>query len=136
MSENEQLIAILEENRISLHAALVFETNHLDSNEESKAGELVKLLQNLVGNEGILVVPTCSPAQGYPKPAFDPIQTPSEMGWFSNYFRSLPGVGRSNNATHSIAVWGAQGSKIITDHRFASGRQSPWGESAFGHDSP
>jgi len=97
---------------------------------------LQQALITAVGEKGTIVVPTCTPSEGYPKSTFDPRLSPSEMGPFSEYFRSLPGVVRSHNPTHSLASIGPQAVELISDHRSAWGRPSPWGDGSLGVGSP
>lgn len=119
---------------ISQGDTLVFEfTGDLHS---TIAPELLAGLQDLVSERGLLVVPTCSHHEGMPKPAFHLHDTPSEMGPFSEYFRLQPGVIRSNHPTHSLAAWGNDAKRVTSGHRYAYGRQTPWGESALGMESP
>ncbi len=136
MDEAGQLIALLKTNGIGLNSSLIFEIHLPEVEDDSIGDDLAGHLQRLVGWQGLVAVPTCTSSHGYPKPAFDPLFSPSEVGRFSNYFMRLPGVVRSNNASHSVALWGAQASAIAAGHRYATGRQTPWGESPFGIGSP
>ena len=125
--------------RIGIRAGdvLVFEWSGSDiPSGERDLNDLASGLQDLVGPDGTLVVPTCTPAEGTPKPTFDPILSPSEMGPFSEFFRKQPGVARSHSPTHSVAARGARAEEIISGHRAAAGRPTPWGEGPFGEDSP
>ena len=97
---------------------------------------LAAVLRRVVGPEGTVVIPTCTHHEGLPKPAFDPLLTPSEMGPFSEFFRQQRGVLRSHSPTHSVAACGPLASEIVAGHRSAAGRPSPWGEGAFGRGSP
>ena len=106
-----------------------------DTNTGENRNLAVKL-QSLIGRDGLLVVPTCTSQQGIPKPVFNPVNTASEMGPFSEYFRHQPGVFRSNHPTHSVAAWGKGAEAFTRGHKYAYGRQSPWGESALGFASP
>lgn len=116
---------------------LVFETSGVAmQNIEGGLERLTLALQELVGSEGTLVVPTCTPAEGYPKPTYDPVLSPSEMGAFSEFFRKQPGVVRSHCPTHSVAARGATAEELISGHRTAAGRPTPWGEGPFGKGSP
>jgi neutral ceramidase len=133
---SEPFFAILKQNGVRPGDTLVFEADGLEG-EGSELGVLLTAgLQTLVGRDGLLVLPSCTPLEGRPKPTFDAFRSPSEMGWFSEFFRKQPGVYRSSNPTHSVAAWGAGAEEFVSGHRFAAGRQSPWGESAFGLDSP
>jgi neutral ceramidase len=132
----EQLNVILGENGVEKKNTLVFEAAHL-KDEFYLFGEiLITGLQDLVGSDGLLIIPTCTPSEGYPKNAFNPVHSASEMGWFSDFFRIQPNVYRSVHPTHSAAAWGSVAEEFVASHRFAAGRQSPWGEGAFGYGSP
>lgn len=101
-----------------------------------EAAALLALWRSVLGPEGTLAVPTCTEREGYPKPTFDPALSPSEAGAFSEFFRMQPGVIRSHNPTHSVAVQGPEAGTLTGGHRAAGGRPSPWGDGAFGHGSP
>lgn len=103
---------------------------------KSELRRLACALREFVGPSGTLVVPTCTSGEGRPKPTFDPANSPSEMGAFSEYFRKLPGVVRSHSPTHSVAALGPLTDELVSGHRSAGGRDTPWGEGAFGKGSP
>ncbi len=122
---------------ISVGDILVFEWPGYDiQNSKSALDDLASSLHRLVAPDGTLVVPTCTPAEGAPRPTFDPILSPSEMGPFSEFFRNQPDVVRSHSPTHSVAARGARAEEIISGHRAAAGRPTPWGEGPFGKGSP
>jgi len=97
---------------------------------------LASAVQSVIEPGGTLVVPTCTPTEGYPKPPFDPDLSPSEIGPFSEFFRTQPGVIRSYSATHSVSARGAGAEKLVAGHRDAAGRPTPWSEVPFGKGSP
>lgn len=119
-------------------SVLIFEAanENFGNNSAEYFREIVGALQALVGEDGTLVVPTCTPIEGYPKPTFDPMLSPSEMGPFSEFFRLEPNVVRSHSTTHSIAALGKHAEELIQGHRYAAGRPTPWGEGPFGRKSP
>lgn len=119
-------------------SVLIFEAtgDDLSSSDAENFRSLTAELQALVGPNGTLVVPTCTPIEGYPKPTFDPMLSPSEMGPFSEFFRLEPHVIRSHSTTHSLAALGSNAEELIQGHRYAAGRPSPWGEGSFGKGSP
>jgi neutral ceramidase len=137
MISARSLSATFDQLKIQTEELLVFEAGQLQ-NQELEGGfkKLDLLFQRIQGKEVTLVVPTCTPDEGYPKPTFDPILSPSEMGPFSEYFRQQEGVIRSHNPTHSIAARGPLADLLTCGHRTAAGRPSPWGEGAFGKGSP
>ncbi len=133
----EELISILNDIGLEAGDILIFEAPGLDIHGIDGGPEgLLAALRELVGPGGTLVVPTCTPAEGYPKPTFDPMLSPSEMGPFSEFFRKQPGVLRSHSPTHSIAALGPFAEELISGHRTAWGRPTPWGEGPFGLGSP
>ena len=137
MAHTTQLIDTLQRTGIKTGDVLIFEAPgvtpaHIDGG----LNRLVAVLQSLVGSTGTLVVPTCTPAEGYPKPTFDPLLSPSEMGPFSEFFRMQPGVVRSHSPTHSIAARGPLAGSLTAGHRTAAGRPTPWGDGPFGYGSP
>jgi len=137
MARIAELIHSLRNLGIDAGDVLVFEA----PGEEMQCIEggmesLASALQGLIEPSGALVVPTCTPAEGYPKPTFDPLLSPSEMGPFSEFFRKQPDVLRSHSPTHSIAARGSIAQRLLAGHRSASGRPTPWGEGAFGNGSP
>jgi neutral ceramidase len=137
MLRSTDLIDLLQRLGIERGSMLLFEAPSLGIEDVGGGAEgLLAALQDLVGTEGTLVVPTCTPAEGYPKPTFDPILSLSEMGPFSEFFRKQAGVLRSHSPTHSIAALGPLAEKLVAGHRLALGRPTPWGEGPFGLGSP
>ncbi len=137
MARITQLIEILQSTGIHAGDVLILEAPKVTpSSIEGGLEYLAIALQSLVGSNGTLVVPTCTSAEGYPKPTFDPQLSPSEMGPFSELFRTLQGVVRSHSPTHSISARGPLANSLTTGHRSAAGRPTPWGDGPFGYGSP
>ena len=95
---------------------------------------LCRLLEELVGPSGTLLVPTF-PFRGrqlsyvHSAPAaFDPRRTPSRMGLLTEIFRRLPGTVRSLHPTHSVAARGPRAQELCGEHHLgtAFGRHSPF----------
>jgi len=131
------IVSLLRRLGIGPGDVMVFEAPGAEM--ENVVGGLARVavaVQSVIEPGGTLVVPTCTPTEGYPKPPFDPALSPSEAGPFSEFFRQLPAVVRSHNATHSVAARGVLAKKLVADHREAAGRPTPWGESPFGKGSP
>jgi aminoglycoside N3'-acetyltransferase len=85
------------------------------------AGGLIKLLLELVGPEGTIVMPTfpfSGSMAGYvaPGPVFDVRQTPSAVGYLTEVFRTFPGTKRSLHPTHPVAALGRRAVEITTGH--------------------
>jgi aminoglycoside 3-N-acetyltransferase len=102
---------------------------------DGRATQIIQTLQQLLGPEGTLIMPTLSfsgTAVEYVKsnPVFDVRRTPSRTGMLTELFRRMPGVVRSVHPTHSVAAWGACAESMIADHHACNtpcGRQSPFG---------
>ena len=132
MDNSDRLVHILSSAGILPGSTLVIEAPRLDSG----LAEFVAALGQVIGPQGTCVVPTCTHREGYPKPTFDPLLSPSEVGPFSEFFRLRPGTVRSHSPTHSVAAIGLAAQEIVAGHRSASGRPTPWGDGPFGHNSP
>gem|GEM_PF-763137 len=86
-------------------------------NFEGGAKKFCTILQELVTGDGTLMMPALSK---YPNDGeailFDPENTPARTGILSETFRTLPGVVRSLDPTHSFAVWGKGKLDYVTTH--------------------
>lgn len=87
-------------------------------------GDLIRTLQEAVGPEGMLVMPTMpftGTAVDYAATGkiFDVARTPSQVGLITELFRRTPGVVRSVHPTHSVAAWGARAETLIEGHHLA-----------------
>ena len=60
----------------------------------------------------------------------------SDVGYLTNYFRKLPGVLRSDQATHSVAAWGRFAQYITQTHGQSGCRWGIFGSTPFASDSP
>jgi aminoglycoside N3'-acetyltransferase len=82
---------------------------------------LIGLLQELLGPEGTLLMPTF-PFQGSQgeyadkNPRFDVQKTPSRVGILTEVFRQTPGVVRSKHPTHPVGAWGQHAKEIVSTH--------------------
>jgi aminoglycoside 3-N-acetyltransferase len=94
--------------------------------------KLVRLLQELLGEEGTLLMPTF-PFEGRQREyvqkcrTFDVDRTPSRTGLVTEVFRRMPGVIRSMHPTHSVAGWGRHAAELLLSHHEGT---------AFGENSP
>ena len=74
--------------------------------EEGAAG-FFEVVMDLLGTEGTLILPTLTFRPVYETKFFDVRETPSCVGYLTEYFRTqVEGVVRSLHPTHSCAVWG------------------------------
>lgn len=93
---------------------------------------LIRLLQELLGEEGTLLMPTF-PFRGRQRDhadrcdTFDVRRTPSQAGLVTEVFRRMPGVVRSLHPTHPIAGWGRHAADLLATHHLGT---------AFGPNSP
>ncbi|MBF0339973.1 MAG: AAC(3) family N-acetyltransferase [Magnetococcales bacterium] len=86
-----------------------------------KISELIVVLQEAVGSEGLLLMPTL-PFSGTALEwvrsgnRFDATTTPSRSGLLTELFRRSRGVIRSIHPTHPVAAWGRQAQAFCRDH--------------------
>lgn len=94
--------------------------------------QLIGVLQELVGKEGTLLMPTfpIRDLQYYyvqQQRIFDVKRTPSQVGLLTEVFRRSAGVTRSLHPTHPIAAWGKHSQELVAEHHLGT---------AFGDTSP
>jgi aminoglycoside 3-N-acetyltransferase len=88
---------------------------------EGGADTVVEVLKEMVGSEGLILMPTSPIARlqlDYVSaiPLFDVLDTPSAMGKVSEVFRTSDGVVRSYHPTEPVAAWGVKAYEYIKDH--------------------
>jgi aminoglycoside N3'-acetyltransferase len=86
---------------------------------------LIRQMQELVGREGTLLMPTFSfrGRQSHyvdTHTHFEVRHTPSSVGVLTEVFRKMPGVIRSYHPTHSVAAWGGHAQEILSTHHLGS----------------
>jgi aminoglycoside 3-N-acetyltransferase len=93
---------------------------------ETRAAELVsRAFEQVLGPEGTLVVPTYSYTYTKRDQIYDPATTPSDVGFFTNWFREQPGVERSVDPLFSVAARGPLAETLISNlPRESFGRDS------------
>ena len=92
--------------------------------------------EDAIGPEGTLVAPTLSSSDFFNSYKNWHLDKPSEVGYLPEYFRKLPGVLRSDQATHSVAARGALAYELTRDHGAWGHHLCPFGTSAFADASP
>lgn len=81
---------------------------------QGHVGDALKVLQQAVGEQGGLMMPTqpfTSTAIDYVRkhPVTDIARAPSTVGMITEILRRTPGAVRSINPTHPVALWGRRG---------------------------
>ncbi|MBR4673367.1 MAG: AAC(3) family N-acetyltransferase [Victivallales bacterium] len=88
---------------------------------------VIKMLEKRLTPKGLLAMPAFNFYKFNEDGVFDPKTTKSQVGILTETFRTMPGVTRSLNPTHSVAAWG-NGSKELLEHHHevcAVGEGSP-----------
>jgi aminoglycoside 3-N-acetyltransferase len=101
---------------------------------DGSLSDAIQVLQDVVGREGALLMPTLpfsGVAVDYARQqiVFDVKRTPSRVGLMTEFFRRRPGVLRSLHPTHPVAGWGAKAPALLGTHRAARtpcGAESPF----------
>lgn len=85
---------------------------------ENGAQEFFATFLDLLGPEGTLIVPVLSyRTVNVAQPVFDRNNTPSCVGYLSEYFRTqVPGVVRSMHPTHSCCLYGKLAQQMAEGH--------------------
>ena len=103
---------------------------------EHGAEGVIRGFEEAVGPAGTLVVPTLCQKDFYESYNTWHPDKPSDVGYLTEYFRRLPGVLRSNQATHSVAARGAKAHALTCEHTAYGPHPCPFGEYAFADSSP
>lgn len=90
-----------------------------------------------VGPGGTVSVPTLL-GKNYSRAyeIWDKDTTPSEVGYITEVFRTMPGTLRSDNPTHSLAAQGRLAHELTCEHDGYGPRIGPFADHAFDHSSP
>ena len=103
---------------------------------EGGAAAVIGAFEDAIGPEGTLAAPTlCSSDFFNSYTSWHP-DKPSEVGFLPEYFRKLPGVLRSDQATHSVAAKGKYARELTCEHGAYGHHLCPFGETAFADSSP
>jgi aminoglycoside 3-N-acetyltransferase len=103
------------------------------SGYQGKPVELIKVLKDAVGPDGLLVMPSMTYTDSSRAfllrcEAVDLRRSPSRMGLLSELFRRGQGVHRSASPTHPLLAWGGGAREFVTGHERT--------DRSFGPDSP
>lgn len=91
---------------------------------------------DVLGEEGTLVMPTLSQKNWESVYQDWYMDRPSDVGLLTEVFRKMPGVLRSNQATHSVAAIGAKAKWLTEGHTAYGPRYGAFGDYAFSRSSP
>ena len=93
------------------------------------AGTVVAALENAVGPEGLILMPSFNLDGGrVERTASWNIETTlsSTVGWMTVFFHQMPGTYRSDHYSHSVAARGKGAQAFVADHLSNEGHKSPW----------
>ena len=103
---------------------------------EGGAEAVIGGFEDAIGPEGTLVAPTLCSSDFFNSYVNWHLDKPSEVGYLPEYFRKLPGVLRSDQATHSVAARGKLAWELTHEHTAYGHHLCPYGETAFADSSP
>jgi aminoglycoside 3-N-acetyltransferase len=99
---------------------LIVSSSFGNLNANFTPGELILLLQDLVGKEGNIVMPFYPPGNSYEWAKsgriFDMKKTRSSMGILTQVFSNMPDVFKSRHPTKAVVAWGKNAGEIIKGH--------------------
>jgi aminoglycoside 3-N-acetyltransferase len=94
---------------------------------EGGAGTVVAALEEAVGPEGLLLMPSFNLVKRDQRAAtWNIASTPSTVGYLTEYFRTMPGTVRSDHYSHSVAARGGRAAEFVAGHLGRDGLVSPW----------
>ncbi len=108
---------------------------------EGGAREVVTALEDAVGSDGLILMPSFHLVDWDDRPkTWDIRKSPSTVGWLTEFFRLMPGTHRSDHCSHSSAARGKGAKEFVADHMKREGLRSRWDRGrwgrAFGTGSP
>ncbi len=82
---------------------------------EGGAGTVVNALENVVGKEGLILMPSFNllPSREERAYSWDVEKCPSTVGWLTEYFRQMNGTYRSDHYSHSVAARGRDAKAFV-----------------------
>ena len=93
-------------------------------NAEFTPSELIKLLQEIVTEEGLIMMPYYPPVNSIEwaigGQVFDMVQTKSGMGVMTNVFAQMPDVFMSLHPTKAVCAWGRDAENIVCNHELST----------------
>lgn len=100
------------------------------------AESVIRGFESVLGADGTLVAPTLCQRDFINSYKTWHLDKPSDVGYLTEYFRKLPGVCRSDQATHSVAARGRLAYELTYEHTARGPRACPFGGYAFCDSSP
>ena len=101
------------------------------------AQAIIDAFEEVLGNEGTLVMPTVSQQDFKNSYRTWHMNKPSDAGFLTEYFRRLPNVYRSDNPTHSAAARGKLAYELTCEHgAYGAHALCPYGEYSMSDSSP
>lgn len=97
---------------------------------------VIRGIESLIGDEGTLVMPTLISVDFQNAYKTWYMDKPSDVGYLTEYFRKLPYVYRSNQATHSVAARGKKAYELTCEHTAYGPHICPFGDYAMADSSP
>ena len=87
--------------------------------QENPSQLLYDAIFEVIGKSGTVVVPTFTFACCHGK-LYDPMETDSETGQFTNFVRKIPGALRSNHPIHSVSAVGRDAHLVVNHESISS----------------
>ena len=137
MVTRQDICAALEELGVSRGDICLFHASYKSLGlVVGGADAVIGGFEDALGPEGTLVAPTLCSSDFFHSYETWHLEKPSEIGYLPEYFRKLPGVLRSDQATHSVAARGKYARELTAEHTAYGYHLCPFGESAFADSSP
>lgn len=99
---------------------LIISSSFGNLNAEFSPKELIQLLQEIVGEDGNIVMPFYPPSNSYEwaksGQVFDMQTTRSSMGILTQVFSEMPNVYKSMHPTKAVVAWGKNAKEIVEGH--------------------
>lgn len=95
---------------------------------------VIKALEDAVGSKGLILMPSFNLVKGREKrtKTWDIKNTPSTVGWITEFFRRMPDTYRSDHYSHSVAARGKGAQDFVSNHLCQEGYISPWDKKPWG----
>lgn len=142
MITHQQLVNDLQTLGVATGDALFIHASYKSLGPvENGAADVIDALQQAVGSQGTLLMPSFNLVPHAQRAATWNIQTtPATTGYLTEFFRTRQGTVRSDHYSHSVAASGALATHYTQDHLNPQGLRSPWDKapwgSTYGQHSP